>query len=295
MDIKQIVKEMVPDSPKTIAVAGADDDILLLAIERAREQRIAKAILCGDPEKIEATAKKCGVDLTPYEIAATKPEEAAQKAVQLVRNGQAEVLMKGLVQTADLLREVLNKEYGLRGRKVLSHVSILHAPKLMRPVLLTDSAMVMYPDLKTKVQLIENANLVARGIGITCPKVAPIAAVEVVNPEMPATVDAAQLTIMNRRGQIRDCLIDGPLSLDLALSLEAVKHKRIESEVAGAADILLMPNIEAANASVKVFSQVANSLVGGLIIGANSPIVLTSRAESADSKLYSIACAVRIV
>jgi phosphate butyryltransferase len=154
--------------------------------------------------------------------------------------------------------------------------------------------MVMYPDLKAKAELINNAVAVAEGLGIRNPKVAPLAAVEFINPDMPATLDAAILTLMNRRGQIKGCVVDGPLTMDLALSKEAARHKGVVSEVAGCADILLFHNIEAANNSVKTFTYAGNCLFGGVVMGAAAPIVLASRSDSQESKLYSICCAALI-
>jgi phosphate butyryltransferase len=158
-------------------------------------------------------------------------------------------------------------------------------------LLLTDAAMVSYPDLSAKVKLIENAVLVAIGLGIETPKVAVLAAVETVNPAMQATIDAALLTMMNQRGQIKNCIIDGPLALDLAISKEAARHKGITSDVAGQADILLFHNIEAANSTLKTFTNAANCMFGGVVLGAFAPIVLTSRSDSEENKLYSLACA----
>jgi len=177
---------------------------------------------------------------------------------------------------------------------LLSHVSIIESPVLDRMLLLTDGAMVPAPGLKEKVSIVENAVLAAKGLGIENPKVAPLAAVEVVNPNMPVTLDAAALTVMNLRGQIRGCVIDGPLAMDLAISKEAVSHKKIASPVAGVADILLFHNIEAANSVVKTFTNAGKSVFAGLVMGASAPVVLTSRSDSDQSKLYSIACAAMI-
>jgi phosphate butyryltransferase len=221
-------------------------------------------------------------------------EYPAAAAVTLVRDGKADMLMKGLLQTSDLLRAVLNKENGLRGGGTLSHVAAIHSEAMGKTWIATDGGMVMYPDLKTKAQLIESAVKVARGLGIEMPKVAVLAAVEMINPEMPATLDAAALTAMNRRGQIRDCIVDGPLAFDLAVSPGAVKHKKVESPVAGQADILLFPNIDAGNAVVKAMTNIGGCIFGGVVMGASAPIVLTSRSDSDISKLYSIAIAASV-
>ncbi|WP_094607532.1 Phosphate acetyltransferase [Sporomusa silvacetica DSM 10669] len=283
-------------SPKIVAVAAAQDMPVLEAVFAALEQGIAIPLLVGDEAKIRTLASEIGIDLTNITVInELEPAKAALRASRLVRDGQADFLMKGLLQTAELLRAVLDKENGLRSGSLLSHVGIFEANSYDRLLLLTDAAMVMYPDLKQKVELIQNAVTVARSMGVERPKVAGIAAVEVVNLNMPPTLDAAILTQMNRRGQIRDCLVDGPLQLDTAISAEAARHKGIKgSEVAGHADILLAPNIETGNAIYKTINQMTSCQIAALIIGASAPIVLTSRADSARTKLLSIACASRL-
>jgi phosphate butyryltransferase len=282
-------------APRGMAVAAAEDETVLSAAVMAYSRRLATPILCGSADKIKEIAEAHGIDISPFElISCATPVEAARTAVSLVREQRAGILMKGLVQTADLLRTVLDKENGLRGDGILSHVSVLRSPILNRQFLLTDAGMVTYPDLKTKAELIKNAVRVAAGLGILNPKVAVLAAVEVVNPDMPATLDAAALTAMNRRGQIKDCIVDGPLAMDLALSEEAAHHKNVKSEVAGRADILLMPNIDAANMALKALTVGGNSLFGGLVMGARAPIVLNSRSDTDASKLFSIECAAAV-
>lgn len=292
MDFESFIQKCKPVERKRIAVAAAEDDNVLKAVREAYDSGLGVSILCGDPVKIEAVARQFAVDISPFEIVpAASQKEAAQAAVALVREGRADILMKGLLQTADLLRAVLDKESGIRGKGVLSHVGLLQSPFLNRTFFLTDAAMCIAPDLKTKVELVRNAIIVARGLGVDKPKVAPLAAVEVVNPDMPATLDAAALTLMCHRGQIKDCVIDGPLALDLALSEDAARHKGVESAVAGKADILLCHTIETANSTLKGFILGGNCLFGGLVMGATAPIVMTSRSDSDQSKLCSIACA----
>lgn len=294
MNIDELLEGMVLQR-QTVAVAAAEDDAVLQAVCAAHERGIATPILCGDRAKIEAIAAAEALDISTFEIrAAANPLESARAAVALVRQGHADMLMKGRLQTADLLRAVLDRETGLRGQGILSHVGILVSPVLNRRLLVTDGAMVPYPDLQQKAAILGNAVAAARRLGIERPMVAALAAVEVVNPQMQATVDAALLAAMNRRGQIADCLVDGPLALDLAISPEAARHKGIDSEVAGQADILLFPAIEAANSTVKAFTIGGGCLFGGVIVGAAAPIVLTSRSDSGQSKLYSIACAAAI-
>jgi len=295
MEFETIIQKMPLSSTKTVAVAAAEDEYVLETVCRAYERGIAVPVLYGRRSEIERLSERSGLDLSRFELIDTEDEKkAALEAVSAVRRGEADILMKGMLQTADLLRAVLDKEKGLRTGRVLSHVGILHSPVLNRVLLVTDAAIIPYPDLSVKVQMIHNAVAAAQGLGISCPRVAPLAAVEVVNPEMPATIDAALLTVMNRRGQITGCIVDGPLAMDLAISPEAAEHKKVRSEVAGKADILLFHNIEAANSTLKTFTIAGNCLFGGVVMGASAPVVLTSRSDSAQSKLYSIACAAMI-
>lgn len=297
-ETERLEKELalvVPASPARVAVAAAEDGVVLQAAWEARSRGVALPVLFGDTNGIKKAAQESGVDIAGMEIVHTGNEEqSARQAVHWVRQGRADMLMKGLLQTADLLHAVLNKQDGLRGPGILSHVSIACSPGLGRRVLLTDAAMVMYPDLQTKVRLIENAVKVAHGLGIKLPKVAALAAVEKVNPGMPATLDAQQLTKMSHSGEIKGCVVEGPMALDIALSAEAAQHKSVQNEVAGQADILLFHAIEGANSCVKMFSVVDKALMGGVVMGALAPIVLTSRSDSANSKLYSMACAAAV-
>lgn len=281
-------------SPKRIAVIGAGDFHVLQALHTAYMKGIAQPILCGDIESIDSAARLHNIDISAFEIIETDTlEQAVSIAASLIRQGRADMIMKGLVQTGDLLRAVLDSKNGLRGDGIISHVAVVDSPVLDRTVLLTDCAIVTYPDLKTKIKLINNAVAVAKAIGFDKPLVAPVAAIEIVNPDMPATLDAAALTVMNQRGQIKDCIVDGPLALDCALSLEAATHKRLSSPAAGKADILLFHNIEAANSTCKSLATVGGGLMGGVVMGANVPLIITSRSDSPESKLLSIllACA----
>jgi len=298
MEFERILEEAKKRKDSVIAVAAAEDETVLKAVCKAQETGIVKAVLCGRKQELGSIAEKANLDISGCEIINTEDSlDAAKAAVKLVHDGYAGMLMKGLVQTADLLRAVLDREGGLRTDNkdmLLSHVSVIESPILKRVLLLTDGAMVPAPGLKEKVSITENAVIAAKGLGIKGPKVAPLAAVEVVNPNMQATLDAAALTVMNQRGQIRGCVIDGPLAMDLAISEDAVRHKKIDSPVAGKADILLFHNIEAANSVVKTFTNAGDSVFAGVIMGASAPVVLTSRSDSDQSKLYSIACAVLI-
>jgi phosphate butyryltransferase len=280
---------------RKMAVAAAEDGSVLRAVSAAYQRGLVTPVLCGSEKKIKEIAENMQLDIAAFEIINCETaREAVGAAISLVREDRCGILMKGHVKTADLLRAVLDKEKGLRNGSILSHVSILDSPILKRRFLLTDAAMVTYPDLGRKVELINNAVKAARGLGIQNPKVAVLAAVEVVNPDMPATLDAAALTAMNRRGQLAGCVVDGPLAMDLALSEEAARHKNVASEAAGRADILLVPNIDAGNMALKAFIYGGKCLFGGLVMGARVPVLANSRSDSAESRLFSIECAAAI-
>ncbi|TMU86629.1 phosphate butyryltransferase [Bacillus sp. BHET2] len=296
MNLQSLVEKATQIEHSTVAVAAAGDKEVLGAVAMAVEKKMAEFLLYGDKEEILSLMKEVAPQLQSHSNIKIKhafsPQKAAELAVKAVKENEADALMKGNVPTAVILKAVLNKEWGLRTGSVLSHVAAFEVTGFDRLTFITDAAMNIAPDLQQKAQIIENAVGVARSIGISHPKVAPIAAVEVVNPSMQATVDAASLTMMNQRGQIRHCVVDGPLALDNAVSHHAAEHKGIESEVAGQADILLVPNIETGNALYKSLIYFAKAKVGAVIAGAKAPIVLTSRADSAESKLYSLALAI---
>ena len=270
---------------KKLAVAVAQDEPVLEAVKAAKEKGIADAVLVGDLEKIKEIANKINMDINEFEVVDEKNvNKAALEAIRLVSSGKADMVMKGLVDTATFLRSVLNKEVGLRTGKLMSHVSVFEIEGIDRLILLTDAAFNTYPDLKAKIQILNNSVDVAQACGIDMPKVAPVCAVEVVNPDMPATVDAALLSKMNDRGQIKGCIVDGPLALDNALSEEAAEHKGITGKVAGKADIILLPNIETANVMYKTLTYTSKSTNGGLLVGTSAPVILTSRADSFETK-----------
>lgn len=278
---------------KVIAVAVAHDLEVLLAVSLAQKAGLARAILIGDTKKIEAIAKEHSISLDEMElIEELDGKMACERAVQLVSTKQANVLMKGLIDTSILLSAVLNKEHGLRLSDVLSHVAIAQIQGYERLLFISDAAMNIAPDLATKVHIVRNAVNVAHRLGNSCPKVAVIGAVEKVSTKMQATLDAQELVLMNERGEITDCLIGGPFALDNAVSEEACIHKGITHPVAGKADILLMPAIETGNVLYKSIVFFAHGKMAGVIAGAKAPIVLTSRSDSEQSKLYSIACAI---
>ena len=278
---------------KKVAVAVAQDSEVLQAVREAKEQGIADAILVGDEAKIKEIAASLNIDVAQFEII-DEPDviEASLKAVKLVHDGEADMYMKGIIDTKNFLKSVLNKEVGLRTGNALSHVCVFDIKGIDHLLFLTDVAFMTYPTLEEKVQIIENTIPVAKACGIECPKVAPLAAVEVVNPKMPATVEAAELTKMCEEGKIKDCIIDGPLSLDLAIDPEAAAHKgALDRKIQGDADILLFPDIHAGNLVYKALVHTAEVQNGCILTGTKAPVILTSRSDTFETKVNSIALA----
>lgn len=280
-------------STKKIAVAVAQDDAVLEAVQAAKERNIADAILVGDEDKIKEIAASLNMDLSGYEIIDVKDTtEAAHTAVKLVHDGKADMYMKGLIDTKGFLKSVLDKEAGLRTGKPLSHVALFEIEGYDKMFFLSDVAFIPYPTLEDKVGIINNTVEVAHACGIDCPKVAPLAAVEVVNPKMPATVEADELTKMNEEGKITGCIVDGPLSMDLAIDPEAARHKGATGrKIVGDADILLFPDIHAGNITYKTLVHTANVKNGCILTGTKAPVILTSRSDSFETKVNSIALA----
>ena len=278
---------------KKMAVAAAEDEYVLESVKIAKEEGLAESILVGDEKKIRELAKGLNMDLSGYEIInEVEPAKAALKAVKLVHDGKAAMYMKGLISTKDFLRSVLDKEVGLRTGRVLTHVGVFEVKGIDQLLFLSDQAFIMYPTLEEKVKIIENALDIANACGIQNPKVAPLAAVEVVNPKMPETVDAAELTKMNSEGKIKGCVIDGPLSLDMAISKEACSHKKgLNRKITGDADILLFPDIHTGNVAYKMLVHTAHFLNGAILSGTSAPVILTSRSDSVATKVNSIALA----
>lgn len=278
---------------KKVSVAVAQDEEVLRAVKGAKDLGIADSILVGDADKINEIAANLGMDLSDYEIVDVKnPIEASLKAVSLVHDGEADMYMKGLIDTKDFLRSVLNKEVGLRTGKPLSHVCVFDVEGADKLMFLTDVAFVPYPTLEDKVNIINNTVEICKACGIDNPKVAPLAAVEVVNPKMPETVEAAELTKMNEEGKITGCIVDGPLSLDLAVCPEAAAHKGATGrKIVGDADILLFPNIHAGNITYKAMVHFAKVTNGNMITGTAAPVILTSRSDTYEVKMNSLALA----
>jgi phosphate butyryltransferase len=276
-------------------VVEAHDPDVLESLAQAGPLGLAKPILVGTPAKIEAAAKKVGFDLRPEMIVPTTGEEAAiRAAIDLVREEKADLLMKGKVTTASLIRGILDKERGLRTGRLLSQVIVFQVPDIPRLMIMTDGAINIAPTLAQKADITRNAISVAHALGIAEPKVVLLAALEFVNPDMPATVDAAALVQMNRRGQITGAYLEGPLAMDVPLSRFAAERKNIDSPVVEATDVLIAPDIEAANILYRAILYFAKGESGGIVVGAKVPLVLLSRAETPETKIRSIALALLV-
>ncbi|MBQ3932198.1 MAG: phosphate butyryltransferase [Lachnospiraceae bacterium] len=286
-----LISKVTECSVKTVSVAVAQDEAVLEAVKAAKERNIANAILVGDEDEIRKIASTLNMNIDDYKIIDVKDKtEAALKAVELVHNGEADMYMKGLIDTKTFLKSVLDKEVGLRNNKPLSHVCVFEIEGVDKLLFLTDVAFMTYPTLEDKVSIINNTVEICNACGIENPKVAPLAAVEVVNPKMPVTVEAAELTKMNEEGKITGCIVDGPLSMDLAICPEAAKEKGAEGrKIVGDADVLLFPDIHAGNLVYKVLVHTAKVKNGNIITGTKAPVILTSRSDDFETKVNSIA------
>ncbi|WP_297522306.1 phosphate butyryltransferase [uncultured Clostridium sp.] len=291
-NFEDLFKKLKEVGKKTVSVAVAQDKPVLEALKEASRMGMVDGILVGSEPEIRNISNEIDFDLSDFRIV-NEPNiaKATLEAVRLVSSGEADMVMKGLVDTATFLRSVLNKEVGLRTGKLMSHVSVFDIEGYDRLLFLTDAAFNTYPDLKAKIQIINNSVSVATACGIKIPKVAVVCAVEVVNQDMQATVDAALLAKMNDRRQIKGCLVDGPFALDNAISIEAAEHKGVSGDVAGRADIVLLPNIETANVMYKTLTMLSKTRNGGLLVGTSAPVILTSRSDSFEVKVNSIAVA----
>ncbi|MCT4638904.1 MAG: bifunctional enoyl-CoA hydratase/phosphate acetyltransferase [Bacteroidales bacterium] len=281
---------------RRIAVAAAADHPVLEAVKKATENGIVVPVLVGDKPEIEKIAKEINFDLSNVEIhQESNPAKASVKAVALIKEGKADILMKGLVATAPLLKAVLNKENGLRKGGTLSHFALFESPFYHKLFGVTDAAMNVAPEFNDKISIVNNAVEAMHGIGVEKPKVAIVGPLETVNPKIESTVHASMLTVMNNRKQIKGCIIDGPFAIDNAVSKEAAEHKGIESPVAGDADIIVAPELNAANILYKTLNFLGGAMSAAVIMGAQVPIVLTSRADTEKSKYMSIAMAAAMI
>jgi phosphate butyryltransferase len=279
---------------KTIAVAAAEDYDVIKIVNDCNELDLADFILVGDKEKIVKIAEENGLSIDCEIIHVTEHSLAAERAVKLVKEKTANVIMKGLLHTGTFLKAVLNKETGLNKGKLISQISVFDKVYGEGLQLLTDCAMIIQPSLEEKMQLIENAVELALKLGYKIPKVAVLSALEIVNPSIPDTIDAAILSKMAERGQIKNAIVDGPFALDNAISPEAAKHKNIKGEVAGNADILLVPNLQVGNVLTKSLVYYAGRKVAAAVMGGTAPVVMTSRTDTIENKILSIALAIYI-
>ncbi len=291
--LSELIERAKSKPKRKIAVAAAEDEPVLKSIMAAMKEEIVTPILIGNKADIEKIALSIDFDLSDVQIVHNDKgaNESARIAVSMVKSGEADILMKGFVSTGALLKAVLDKENGLRKGKILSHVAFFESPHYHKLLCVTDVAMNMDPDFDTKIHILNNAVEACHNIGIEVPKVAVVAAVEVVNPKMEATIHAAMMKTMSDRKQFTGCIVDGPLALDNAVNKEAAHHKGIVSEVAGDCDVILVPNLEAGNMFYKALNFMGGATVAAVIMGATVPIVLTSRSDSGSSKMYSIALA----
>ncbi|MGP8329756.1 MAG: bifunctional enoyl-CoA hydratase/phosphate acetyltransferase [Methanosarcinaceae archaeon] len=284
------------ERPIKVALAAGHDLAALTALIAAQKSGIAQGILIGETEKIQRTLETVPEQpQVPFEIInAVGDAEIAKETIRLVKAGQAEIVMKGKIKTGTLLKAALDKSAGLRTGRLISDVTLFELPNREHNqlIMVTDGGINLSPDLSQKAQLIENAVQVAHALENELPKVAVLSAVEVVNPDLPSTIDAAILSKMNQRGQITGCLVEGPLALDNAVSPEAARLKQIESPVAGYADILLCPNLESANILAKSATYFAGLPLAHTCVGAKAPVLIPSRSDSADAKFLSIALSV---
>ncbi len=293
--LSEVVEMAKAKKKRRIAVAAAGDPDVLEALKNAENEGIIEPVLVGEKPRILEICKNIGLDCGKYEIIDIPDRfEASLMASQLIREGRAEILMKGMVSTGQLLKAVLNKEHGLRKGGVLSHVAVFESPYYHKLLGITDAAMNVAPTFEEKISIINNAVEVFHLLGETNPKVAVVGAVETVNQRMESTMHAATLSMMNKRQQIKGCVIDGPLALDNAVSKKAAEVKGIESEVAGNVDIVVAPDINGANFLYKALNFLGGAETAAVIMGAKVPIVLTSRADSEKSKFLSIALAAAI-
>ncbi len=282
-------------APKRVAVASGHQTEIMLAGLDAEVAGLAEVILVGDRQRIHQIALDEGFDISRMDVVhVPEPREAAWQVMQLVSEDKADIAMKGKVETSDFLRAALSKELGLRTGRLFTHVAAFEIPGFDRLILISDAGVVVAPDLEQKVQIVQNAIYVAHTLEVSQPRVAILAATEVVNPKVPTTLDAANLSKMADRGQITGGLVDGPLALDNAISPESARIKGIRSDVAGYADILIAPDIEAGNVLAKAITYFAEGKMAGVVVGARCPLILPSRSDTREAKLVSLALGVML-
>lgn len=278
----------------TISVAVAQESGVLEAVKMAEETGLAKAILVGDEKLIRPMMSEVGLSENTRVIDVPDPDQAALRAVELVHDGEAQILMKGLINTSNFLRAVLNPDKGLRSGRILNHFAAFEIPGVKKLAFHSDGGMNIAPDLQQKKEILINSLMAMKSLGIKRPNVAVLAANEQVNPKMQATVDAAALVAMAQNGELPECELEGPMSMDVAACSESAEHKGIKSKIAGDVDLFIFPTVEAGNLVAKTLMKYAKAKNAGVILGATNPIVLVSRSDPAESKLYSLALAALI-
>ena len=291
-DIHALAQRATAERPLRLAVASAAEAHIIEALKGAVAAKYVEPVLFGDEAKIRALCDAHDLAASKVSIQHTATRlEAGTKAVQAVSSGDCDLMMKGYIQTAALMREVLNKDYGLRTGAKLSHILVFDAPHYDKLFFMSDGALNIDPDLSLKLEIVTNAVAVARRLGVELPKVALIAAIETVDLAQQSSVDMALIAKMADRGQLKGALVDGPLALDNAINPHAAEVKRIASQVAGHADVLIVDNIDVGNVFYKSLVYFADAQVAGVIAGSRAPIVLTSRADSSETKFNSVALA----
>jgi len=293
-DFAAMIEAARRKGPKRVAIAAAHDPEVLRSLEEARKAGIATTgYLVGDATLIEDIAKREGFSLEGFEII-HEPEtpKAARRVVILAREGYADIVVKGQLKTAELLSTALNREIGLRARKLMTHVGIFEIPGMDRLIYISDSGVVPYPDVYQKLEIIRNAVEIAHRFGLEEPKVAILAATEAVHPKIPASIDALALAKMAEQGWVEGAIVDGPMALDTAISSYSAQVKGVKSPVAGEADILIVPNVEAGNIMAKGIQYFAHARMAGHVVGAKVPIIINSRADNAETRFLSLAMAV---
>lgn len=291
--LEQLIPAVQQRGKRRLVAAYAEDAHTLQAIDNAMRLGLVDATLVGNRSNITRVAEQEGIDLTNFIIQEEQSDVACvARAVQMIHDGQADILMKGLVSTDKYMRGILNKENGLVPPKAtLSHVCVLEVPAYHKLLIITDVAVLVLPDLQQKIQLTHYVRDTALSLGVECPKIAILSATEQMLHHIPSCYDASIIAKMWERGQITDCAIDGPLSFDAAIDMESVKIKKLVSPVAGDADCLIFPSLEAGNIFFKGATKFMGAKMAGMVVGASVPCVLTSRGDSEESKLYSIALA----
>jgi len=294
--LKELLKEVKQDHSPTLAVAAGQDEETIQAVNRARKENVCKVTLIGNKDTIQEVSQKNKIDLNSITIIDQKDTtKAVEDAVKLVREGKADFIMKGLVKTSTYMKKILDRKYGLLSTEgLLTHVAVMEIPSYPKLLLISDAAVIPKPTMEQKLKMIEYAVEIARALKNKKPKVALISAVETISIKVKSTVDAAVITAMNKREQIKGGIIDGPLALDVALSKEHCRIKGLESPVNGEADILIFPNIETANTFYKSTVLLANATAAAVVAGTTAPVILPSRADDDDTKFYSIVLAAKL-